>query len=457
MSSRLRSSVGRLRANVYARATAWIVFGQFFDRFLALLNNIAIARLLSPEILGVIAIINAVNQGATLFSEIGINQNIVRSKNGENPIFYNTAWTIQVVRGIVLFILICIFAYPLAKFFEIEELIVLFPVAGIGFILSGFISTSFATLERRFFQRRLVISLLISQMIGIVVLVAYALYSPTVWALIFGILAQHAARLVISHNILEDISNKIRFDVKSFVEIFKFGKWIFFIGIFTYLARQIDIIIFAKLMPIAVLGVYSVSKLLVLSVAMLAHKFGAGVILPFYSKLSRSENSDQDIAAERNIYFFTLAFSCVLIAFFASFGDIAVDIIYGSRYSEAGWMFSLLCGGLWFLVLSGVISSRFIGEGRPAAVLFGLVCKLGVFVSCVFVMYGRFGMLGAIMAVNLSHLTGYVAIAAARGEFGSRHFRHELAFTLMFFLLAVAMNYGRLIAGLDTSIAEVMP
>ena len=453
----LTSSVRRARGNIYARATTWIVLGQIVNRFLALLNNVVIARLLTPEILGLIAVVNSFNLGARLFSEIGINQNIIRSDRGEDPDFYNTAWTIQIIRGILLFAIICFAAYPLATSYELDELRNLFPVVGLGFILSGLVSTSFATLERRLFQKRIVIANITCQIVGMVVIAGYAFASPTVWALVFGILSQQLARLVISHKILSDISNKLNFEMKALYEIIKFGKWIFFIGIFSYLVREIDTIIFAKLMPISVLGVYSVSKILSQSITMLSQNFHSGVTFPFYARqLEKSTNGDH-LKTESNIYLYTLSFSALFIAGITSIGDIFVDIIYGDRYADAGWMFSLLCVGVWFVILSGFISSRFIGEGRPHLVLVALVVQLATFIGSVFYLFDHYGLLGAITANIFARIVGYGVLVCVRGEFRRPQLWLELAFTGLFIALAVGMNYARLLVGLDMSIAEVMP
>ena len=452
----LTSSVRKARENAYARATVWIILGQVANRFLALLNNVAIARLLSPEILGVIAIVNSINQGATLFSEIGVNQNIVRSSRGEDPNFYNTAWTIQVVRGFILFFIICLLSYPLAKFFEIDQLLYIFPVAGVGFILSGLMSTAFATLQRRLFQKRLVLANLACQIIGIVVLISYALASPTVWALVFGILAQLAAQFLISHRVLPDIANRIHFDISAFLEIFHFGKWIFLIGIFTYLARELDTIIFAKLMSISMLGIYSISKLLSYSIIAISQKFNVGVIFPYYSRQPENPITPKKFESEKNLYIYTLTASSIIIAGFVSVGDIIVDVVYGERYSAAGWMFSLLCVGVWFLVLAGIISHRLIGEGRPQLVLVALIAKLAAFIGSVFYLFEQFELLGAVSAVIIGNFISYLALVVVRREFDKPHLRLEVAFTCLFLALAIAANYGRAMLGFEYSIAELL-
>ena len=68
-------------------------------------SNLILTRLLLPEQFGIMAIVNVVIVWLYLFSDIGIGPNIIQSHEGENPTFLNTAWTIQVFRGIALWLI----------------------------------------------------------------------------------------------------------------------------------------------------------------------------------------------------------------------------------------------------------------------------------------------------------------------------------------------------------------
>ena len=46
------------------------------------------------------ALVNAIRTGVELLSDVGIMQNIISTPGGDNPAFYDTAWTLQVVRGV---------------------------------------------------------------------------------------------------------------------------------------------------------------------------------------------------------------------------------------------------------------------------------------------------------------------------------------------------------------------
>ena len=84
MSGSVRKLVSRL---------SWITVSHVVTSVLRLLNNVVLARLLAPSLLGMMTIVSLVRTGIELFTDVGIGQNIVSNKNGHDPDFYDTAWT----------------------------------------------------------------------------------------------------------------------------------------------------------------------------------------------------------------------------------------------------------------------------------------------------------------------------------------------------------------------------
>ena len=80
----------------------WMTMSYGTVQFLRLVNNVILARLLAPPIFGLMAVVNAIRTGVELLSDVGIMQNIISSPRGEDPLFYDTAWTLQALRGLVL-------------------------------------------------------------------------------------------------------------------------------------------------------------------------------------------------------------------------------------------------------------------------------------------------------------------------------------------------------------------
>src|SRR5665213_4512871 len=87
-------------------------------QMLRLVTNIILARLLAPELFGIMQIVYSFRTGIELITDVGISQNIIHNKNANDPDFYNTAWSLQLIRSIVLWIVFCIISVPVARFYD---------------------------------------------------------------------------------------------------------------------------------------------------------------------------------------------------------------------------------------------------------------------------------------------------------------------------------------------------
>jgi len=73
------------------RSGSWVVIGHLFSQGLRLGSNLILTRLLVPEMFGVMAIVTVIMAGLAMFSDVGLLQNIVQSKRGEEIDYLNTA------------------------------------------------------------------------------------------------------------------------------------------------------------------------------------------------------------------------------------------------------------------------------------------------------------------------------------------------------------------------------
>src|SRR5262249_50324804 len=96
-------------------AGLWSIAGFALNYAIRLGSSLLMTRLLVPQMFGVMAIATMVMVGLAMLSDLGLQQNIIQSRRGGDPDYLNTAWTLQVIRGVLLwFIALCISALVLA-------------------------------------------------------------------------------------------------------------------------------------------------------------------------------------------------------------------------------------------------------------------------------------------------------------------------------------------------------
>jgi O-antigen/teichoic acid export membrane protein len=170
------------------KGTAWTIGAYFAGNMLRLATSIVLARLLAPELFGIMTIIYTLRNGIELTSDFGVSQNIIYNKNSEDPEFYNTAWSLQLIRNLVLFAVFLAAAVPAADFYDSPILLYIMPMASLTFVLSGLSSVSLNLLKKRMQFAKIETFDLVMQLIQAAAAILAALVTPTVWALIFGYL-----------------------------------------------------------------------------------------------------------------------------------------------------------------------------------------------------------------------------------------------------------------------------
>ena len=109
LTAKLRSLTESRTLGARALRSSFLAVGSYgAQQALRLASNLILTRLLFPEAFGMMALVFMVIQGLNMFSDAGVSPAIMQSKRGDDPRFLNTAWTLKVGRGVILWL--CTFA-----------------------------------------------------------------------------------------------------------------------------------------------------------------------------------------------------------------------------------------------------------------------------------------------------------------------------------------------------------
>jgi len=395
-----------------ATGAVWTVLGMGGGSVVRLLSSLVLTRLLLEEHFGLIALVNTFIMGLHLLSDVGVRQVIVQNKR-EDADFVNTVWTINVIRGVILYLIATVLAEPFATFYEQPILAPLIRVAALSALVLGFMSASFFTQSRRLNLKRLVALELASVIAGTTVTIVWAVLSPSIWALVWGGVVTACLQTILTYLWLPTVRNRFRLEKEAARAMLGFGSWIFFSTALTFGASHLDRLIFGKLTTMAMLGIYSIAIMLSTTLDRLVTKLASNVLFPLYSA---SRYSQQDLKA---VYTSTrrplLLLSGWIVAGIAAGGPTVIRLLYDPRYWEAGWMLQILIFAVWFRTLGSGNTAVTLAVGRSdwvAAASLGKVVGLAVFV---FLGYSTLGFPGAVLGVAGASATNYaLSLVAAK-------------------------------------------
>lgn len=345
------------------RGTVWSASGHALQQVLRLASNLILTRLLFEEAFGLMLLVNAFLQGLQTFSDIGINACIVQNRRGDDRRFLDTAWTLQVLRAAILFAVCLALTAPVTRFYGHAELATLIPVAGLTVLVTGFCSTSLATLERHIDLGRLTVMTLLIQVVSLGVMIVWAWLQPSVWALVAGAVVAALLRLLASHTLFAEAANRFAWHRDSVLAILTFGSWLLINTPLGFAADQADRFAIGKLVTLQALGVYQVAIMIGSLPFGLLGQVGAAVIFPAFS---RAAEAGHEIAAVyRETTEIVLVAGGLLIAGLVACGPPFIKLLYDERWHAASWMVMFIAIGQWFRILAIPGANALFAQGKP--------------------------------------------------------------------------------------------
>lgn len=393
-----------------------------------LVNNVVLARLLAPELFGIMLIVNTLRTGVELLSDIGIGQNIISNKNGEDPEFYNTAWTLQIIRGLLLSIVCLLATYPISKFYNSQTIYKIIPVISFIFIFTGVQSVSRFIAQKRLNLKKTSIYDVFVSIETLVVHVTCAIVSPTIWALVYGGIISSAIAMIGSFFLVSGMKYRLSFSRKYAIEIISFGKWILLSTIIYFLAMNFDRLYLARSLPFQILGIYGVARSLSDVLSLLVARIGSLVIFPMVAAAGHSKQIlKEKLSLSRSSMLWGAA---IVISLFVSLSDEVVLVLYDDRYKAAALMLPVLAIGVWFSILCTLSESVLLGIGRPS---YGAIANLIKFAWLLVglplaVVY--YGIAGAVCVMASSDFIRYLPLLHSQKAEHISFFRQDVVITI---------------------------
>lgn len=424
------------------RGSGWTLAGFGASQVARMASTVILTRLLFPEAYGIMAMATVYMVGLQMFSDIGIRHSIIQNKRGEDPAFLNTAWTMQVVRGFILWFASCAIAYPVARFYEEPVLFPVLCVLGFSAAIKGFQTTAYATANRRLLLGRLTGMELGTHLLGIIVTIVWAYFHPSVWALAGGGVITALASVVVGFVVLPSHRHRLMWEKPAAHEIVRFGKWIFLATILGYFGNNGDRLLLGKFMTTADFGMYALAWTWVSLAGQVNSMLNDRVMLAVYA-----EHQDTDPALMRpKIAKMRLAKAALILPLIAGmviFGSDIIRLVYDARYVEAGWMLQILAMGMGFGAMM-TIGDFMLSKGRSRLFMFVVVIESLTVLGCMAVGGYFGGAKGIVFGVAASRIARYPFLVYIYQKFGYWTWKIDLLMILAMSAIGVgAYFYSR--------------
>lgn len=359
------------------------LISQALSFLIQILSTMVIARILTPNDYGIMAMVFAVTGFATILSNLGLSTATIQFSNIDQAQVSNLFW-INIGIGISVAVIVATLSPFIAMFYKVPELQMIVLVLSSTFFINSVGNQHRALLSRQMQFYTLARIEILSLSCGIMLAIYLAYQGYGYWALVAN---------SVCYSLVSTIS--IWFAVKwipslpqrgtNVRSMLKFGADVAGFNIINYFSRNLDNVLIGRYYGGTELGFYSKAyQLLMMPITNLREPM-IKVAMP---ALSRLQNDPEQYCLYFKKYVSVLAFvSMPLIVLMFACSDQFILLLLGSQWLEASVLFKILALAAWLqpvgtswgvVLLSTGNSKRYLRWGVISSIItcFSFLCGL---------------------------------------------------------------------------------
>ena len=233
-----------------AVGAAWMMGTRWVIRIAGLVSTLVLARLLTPEDFGLVALAASIIAVLDVASDFGFNYALIHFQDAGRQ-EYDTAWTLNVCRGIVIALIMAAVS-PLAEVvFGDERIVPLMIVLGISFAVGSAKNIGTVDFMKRLnFSREFYIQS-IPKLLGVSVAILIAWLYRSYWALILATVTNRSTALAMSFYMSD---YRPKWELGGWRKLFSFSGWLMATQVLQAIILRMERFILGVMMTPSVVG-----------------------------------------------------------------------------------------------------------------------------------------------------------------------------------------------------------
>lgn len=326
--------------------------GHGFQFIVGIGTSAILARLLTPADFGVVGMALVIIEVLDSIRTFGISEAIVQRLTLTKEQLSATFWIGALIHLIIL-LLICSVANPLAKFFAQPNLVYIFFVMGIAIAMHGLSITHNGLLHRQMRYNLLAFTEVLSLTLGAFIGILCAFLNFSFWALVLQYITILLTRTIVIWLVCNWYPNPpwcINWSKNLKIgEMISYGGYLSFTRLTNHIGKRIDHFLIGKFAGTSLLGLYQVANRWSLFPFMQIYSPMNPIAFGALSRL-RQNNKDYRIFAQK-LFLILFSLTLPLHAFLFIIADQLILFLLGNQWSSAVEIFQILlisnlCAGI---------------------------------------------------------------------------------------------------------------
>ncbi|NVD44747.1 lipopolysaccharide biosynthesis protein [Qipengyuania atrilutea] len=238
------------------RGVAWVGLGRAAFIAISFVSTIILARLLTPDDFGIVAIASAAAAVVAVVADLPLSQAVIHHDDPQDEHFH-TIWTFGLIRGVLMVALIGGSAPFVADFYGDERVTGLLIALAFSSALGSLQNPVIALFERDLVFWQTIVLNLADRLVNFAVSVSIAYIYRSYWAIVLGILAAALVRLILSYVFR---AYRPRLSLSKARELMSFSIWLTLGSWVQALNAKADPLVVGYFVRTNQLGIYSMSQ-----------------------------------------------------------------------------------------------------------------------------------------------------------------------------------------------------
>jgi|TARA_B110000259_G_scaffold57181_1_gene67570 O-antigen/teichoic acid export membrane protein len=364
----------------------WLAGLQIFEILVQSSMKIVLAWILTPEDFGVIGTALLISGFAQATSQTGVVAALIQKKDLISD-HLNSGWTIEVIRGLILYAII-FFITPFYITYMTGELnndyVSLVRVVGLIVLLDSLKNIGIIFFDKTLNFRKVFLLQSISLIAKSISSLLLCLYLESYWGIAYGMLIGSIFLFFASY-FLSDYRMRFIINYKIFKELMSFGIWVFFYTIIGFIILKLPEFIALKQLGIKELGILQMAIFIGMIFRNTISEIQNRIVFPLASDQQNST------AAIKKLYLTSFEIS-LLIYLPAGIGlsYISADLvqfIFPAQWFDVSYVLGILAIAGIFGSLTRVIEQIYKGVGAVKEILIFCLLSLGSLAYCLYFIF----------------------------------------------------------------------
>jgi len=391
----------------------WISISIVLTRVTRVLTTLLLARLLAPEMFGLVGMAHATLEILRTIREMGFGSAYIQRQDQDPDrqlLAANTTFWLGVVVNFALFAIAFGLTPHIAAFFRSSAVEPVLRVMFVTFLLDALSSVPALDLQKKLDFRRLAICEVITSVVYAVVAIAMAVLGAGVWSLVVGTLISSAVYALSLYQV-STWRPKLEFDLRIARELFDYGKYIWAFVLLSGIGEAMDKLIVGRYYGETHLGIYTIAFVLCTFPSKYITSMVNRLTFPLFSKLQSDVKVLKDAVMKSVSHVSILSFP-MAIGLLAVAPEL-VDVLLGSKWTGVLPLINVLAFYGLVLSIAAVTGPAFKAMGKPNVLFYTSVVHHSIKITLLFVFRDQ-GLIGICYAVFIpiliSSLIAFVCI-----------------------------------------------